>query len=101
VVRFFRDVFGHWAFDVVPPSGGSAVGQQCIRAGAEIGYPAPQKLIELQGVQGAWVGDLYMSLIQNCRLDRENPFEYLLACAQRAGCSHDSRSLVAVELSEG
>jgi len=31
---------------------------------------------------GAWVGDLYMSLIQTCELNRVNPYEYLVAVMQ-------------------
>jgi hypothetical protein len=32
--------------------------------------------------RGAWVGDLFMSLIHTCRLNAINPFEYLLALAR-------------------
>ena len=33
---------------------------------------------------GAGVGDLFMSLIQTCKLNRVNPFDYLLALATHA-----------------
>ena len=32
--------------------------------------------------RGAWVGDLFMSLIHTCRLNAINPFEYLVALAR-------------------
>ena len=35
-------------------------------------------------LKGAWVGDVFMSLIQTCRLNGENPFDYLLAIARNA-----------------
>ena len=35
-------------------------------------------------VQGARVGDLFMSIIHTCRLNRENSFEYLLSLARNA-----------------
>jgi len=34
--------------------------------------------------KGAWVGDVFMSLIQTCRLNGENPFDYLLSIARNA-----------------
>ena len=34
--------------------------------------------------KGAWVGDVFMSLIQTCRLNGENPFDYLLGIARNA-----------------
>lgn len=34
--------------------------------------------------KGAWVGDVFMSLIQTCRLNGENPYEYLLGLARNA-----------------
>ena len=34
--------------------------------------------------RGAQVGDLFMSLIHTCRLNRVNPFEYLVALVRQA-----------------
>jgi transposase len=33
---------------------------------------------------GAWVGDLFMSLIQTCELNQVNPFAYLSALHEHA-----------------
>jgi hypothetical protein len=33
-------------------------------------------------VKGAWVGDLFMSVIHTCELNKVNPFEYLVAVQQ-------------------
>jgi hypothetical protein len=34
--------------------------------------------------RGAQVGDLFMSLIHTCRLNRANPFDYLMALVRQA-----------------
>lgn len=35
-------------------------------------------------VNGAWVGDLFMSLIHTCELNRANPFHYLTELQRHA-----------------
>jgi hypothetical protein len=36
-------------------------------------------------VNGAWVGDLFMSLIHTCELNGANPFDYLTELQDHAG----------------
>ena len=43
--------------------------------------PAPQNAMLYKTRNGARVGDLFMSLIYTCQLNRANPFDYLTECS--------------------
>jgi hypothetical protein len=50
----------------------------CGRKELEALHPASEKFIVLQTKHGAYIGDMFMSLIHTCNLMRVNPFDYLV-----------------------
>ena len=71
--------------DAVPARGRRPAGQQPLRAGLEEGDLASQECLVLQDPERrGGVGDLYMSLIHTCELNRANPFDYLTELQRHA-----------------
>jgi transposase len=76
-------LINHWAaltlFLRVP---GAPLDNNLCERGLKMAIMHRKNSLSYKTKRGAWVGDLFMSLIHTCRLNAINPFEYLVALAR-------------------
>jgi len=63
---------------------GAPLDNNNLRARLEDGDPPPEELVGYKTLNGARLGDLFMSLIHTCRLCAANPLDYLNALQRHA-----------------